>query len=87
LNGTTTPKTMSVTATAEKMIDQIDSVFGSKRTKQADHLVLLAHDQVYQKADDSIQLRQFLKLIKQRDEYELNLVTSYPLTSRSNNFL
>lgn len=71
-------KTMSVTTNAEKLVQQIDSVFNYKRTKQPDHLVLLAHDQVYVKSDDSLQLRQFLKLLKQRDEYELSVVTGYP---------
>ena len=71
-------KSMSVTADAEKMVRQIDSVFNNKRTKQPDHLVLLAHDQVYVKSDDSLQLRQFIKLLKQRDEYELSVVTGYP---------
>lgn len=43
-----------------------------------DHLVLLAHDQVYQNADDSIQLRQFVQKLKLKDDYELSLVSSYP---------
>ena len=71
-------KTMSVTTNAEKLVQQIDSVFSNKKTKQPDHLVLLAHDQVYVKKDDSIQLRQLLKLLKQKDEYELSIVTDYP---------
>jgi peptidoglycan-N-acetylglucosamine deacetylase len=71
-------KTMSVTTSAEKLVQQIDSVFNNKKTKQPDHLVLLAHDQVYVKADDSLQLRQFIKLLKQKEEYELSVVTGYP---------
>jgi len=71
-------KTMSVTSTAEAVVQQIDSVFARQRTKQPDHLVLLAHDQVYAKTDDSLQLRQFFRLLKQKDAYELSLVTSYP---------
>ncbi len=72
------PKTFSVLSTANEMLDQIDSAFAKKKTMQSDHLVLLAHDQVYKKPDDSVQLRKFLQGIKLKDDYELSLVTSYP---------
>jgi peptidoglycan/xylan/chitin deacetylase (PgdA/CDA1 family) len=71
-------KSMSVTTTADKMIAQIDSAFAKKQTRYNDHLVLLAHDQVYNKPDDSIQLRRFLQALKLKEEYELVLVTAYP---------
>jgi peptidoglycan/xylan/chitin deacetylase (PgdA/CDA1 family) len=71
-------KTMSVMTTAEKMSDEIDSVFRKGNTKHPDHLVLLAHDQVYAKSADSFQLRQLIKLIKEKDEYELSLASAYP---------
>jgi peptidoglycan-N-acetylglucosamine deacetylase len=72
-------KTMSVTATAERLMEQIDSVFRYKKTRQPDHLVLLAHDQVYVRSEDSCQLRVFLQLLKQRqEEFDFELVTSYP---------
>ncbi|HYO22406.1 MAG TPA: polysaccharide deacetylase family protein [Flavisolibacter sp.] len=70
-------KTMCVVTTAEKMVAQIDSVFKHNRTKNKDHLVLLAHDQAYAKSEDSFQLRQFFQLLKQKD-YELSLATEYP---------
>ena len=70
-------KTMCVATNAEKMIAQIDSVFKHNRTKNKDHLVLLAHDQAYAKSEDSFQLRQFFQLLKQKD-YELSLVGDYP---------
>ncbi|NTS40111.1 polysaccharide deacetylase family protein [Flavisolibacter sp. BT320] len=71
-------KTMSVSTPAEAMVAQIDSIFKHRRTKKEDHLVLLAHDQVYQKSEDSFQLRQFFQLLKKKDDYEFSLVTSYP---------
>jgi peptidoglycan/xylan/chitin deacetylase (PgdA/CDA1 family) len=71
-------KTMSVTTTAEKMVQQIDSVFRKSKTKSPDNLVLLAHDQAYAKSNDSMELRLFLQLLKQRDDYEFLLVTDYP---------
>ncbi len=73
-------KTICVLNTAEEMIAQIDSVFKHNRTKARDHLVLLAHDQVYAKSEDSFQLRQFIQLLKQQNKYELSLVTYYPGT-------
>jgi peptidoglycan-N-acetylglucosamine deacetylase len=69
---------MSVTTTAEKLVSQIDSAFKHNKTINADHLVLLAHDQAYVKSEDSLQLRLFLQLLKQKDEYELAMVSAYP---------
>ena len=69
---------MTVKQSAEKMVQEIDSAFANGDMKQADHLVLLAHDQVYTTSDDSMQLRQFIKRLKEKDEYELALVTNYP---------
>jgi peptidoglycan-N-acetylglucosamine deacetylase len=71
-------KTMSVMTSAEKISDEIDSVFKKGNTKHPDHLVLLAHDQVYAKSTDSFQLRQLIKLLKEKDEYELSLASTYP---------
>jgi peptidoglycan-N-acetylglucosamine deacetylase len=39
---------------------------------------VLAHDQVYQKSGDSMQLRDFIQKLKKKDEYELSLVSNYP---------
>jgi peptidoglycan/xylan/chitin deacetylase (PgdA/CDA1 family) len=72
------PKTMSVTTTASELVNEVDSLFRHNKTRNADNLVLLAHDQVYAKTEDSLQLRQFLQLLKQKDEYELSVVSSYP---------
>jgi peptidoglycan/xylan/chitin deacetylase (PgdA/CDA1 family) len=72
------PKTMSVTTTASQLVNEVDSLFRHNKTRNADNLVLLAHDQVYAKTEDSLQLRQFLQLLKQKDEYELSVVSSYP---------
>ena len=71
-------KDLSVKNTADEVIRQIDSVFNNKKTKSTDHLVLLAHDQVYQKSKDSIELRQLIQKLKLKEEYELSLATSYP---------
>ena len=72
------PKTLALKNTANQLLSQIDSVFNHDKTKTKDNMVLLAHDQVYQKSADSTQLRDLIQLIKRRDDYELALVNSYP---------
>jgi peptidoglycan/xylan/chitin deacetylase (PgdA/CDA1 family) len=71
-------KTFQVAFDADNLMAQIDSSFAHHKTHTANNLVLLAHDQVYAKTDDSMQLRRFLQRLKQRDDYELSLVTHYP---------
>ena len=71
-------KDLALTNTADEVIKQIDSAFNNKKTKSTDHLVILAHDQVYYKSKDSTELRQFIQKLKLKDEYELSLATSYP---------
>lgn len=72
------PKDMSLENSADDLIRQIDSVFAQHRTRVPEHLVLLAHDQVYSDANDSIELHNFIRLLKLRDEYEFELVSNYP---------
>ncbi|MCW3075352.1 MAG: hypothetical protein JWP69_2421 [Flaviaesturariibacter sp.] len=75
-------KTMSVTTAADDLVRQIDSAFARRRMKIADHLVILAHDQVYQHSSDSQQLRTFLQLLKKKGDYEFALMTAYPLIAQ-----
>lgn len=70
-------KTMQVKNTADEMLNQIDSMFTKGKTKVKDNLVILAHDQAYQKSMDSLQLRDFIQKLKKKD-YELSLVSNYP---------
>jgi len=72
------PKTLALKNTADELICQIDSVFYFDKTKTKDNMVLLAHDQVYQKSADSLQLRELIQKLKMNDEYELELASSYP---------
>lgn len=76
-------KTLAVNNTADELINSIDSIFNHNKTKNPDNLVLLAHDQVYNKSADSLELHQFIKKLKIKDEYELSLVSSYPGTSKT----
>ena len=72
------PKTFTVKNTSDELLNQVDSVFNNNKTKVADNLVLLAHDQVYAKSNDSFQLREFIKKLKLKDDYELSLAKDYP---------
>ena len=72
------PKTLAVKNTADELMNSVDSVFNHNKTKNPDNLVLLAHDQVYNKSSDSLELRQFIKKLKIKDEYELSFVSAYP---------
>ncbi len=72
------PKTLDLKSTADELLCQIDSVFNNNKTKTKDNMVLLAHDQVYHKSADSLQLREFIQKLKKKDEYELSLVSNYP---------
>ena len=69
---------LSLQGTADDLMRQIDSVFAHKKTRTAEQLVLLAHDQVYADANDSIELHNFIRMLKQHEEYELELVSNYP---------
>lgn len=72
------PKTLNVKNTADELLNNVDSVFNNNKTKNPDNLVLLAHDQVYNKSTDSLELHNFIKKLKSKDEYELTLVSAYP---------
>jgi len=71
-------KTLALKNTADELLNQIDSLFSHDKTKTKDNMVILAHDQVYQKSSDSSQLRDLIQKLKKKDEYELALASSYP---------
>lgn len=79
-------KTMKPVQSPEKMVAEIDSAFSKNKMRHTDNIVLLAHDQVYRKADDSAALHRFIKLLKTRDDYELDVVSNYP-GAQNNNLL
>jgi len=72
------PKDLSLQNTADDLMRQIDSVFAHHKTRVPERLVLLAHDQVYADANDSIELHNFIRLLKLNEDYELELVSNYP---------
>jgi peptidoglycan-N-acetylglucosamine deacetylase len=64
--------------TSDEMLQQVDSMFAHAKTKTPNHLVLLAHDQVYEDAADSTELHQFIIKLKAKDEYNFKMVSKYP---------
>jgi peptidoglycan/xylan/chitin deacetylase (PgdA/CDA1 family) len=71
-------KELKAVQSPEKLWQEVDSMFRHKLTQSGDHLVLLAHDQVYANTQDSSMLRKFVAGIKQQDEYEFAYVSRYP---------
>lgn len=74
-------KTMSVSTPAEAMVAQIDSFFEQNRTKKQDHLILLAHDQVYKKARSLFNCGSFFTYLKKKkitNLYGLPLILAQP---------
>jgi peptidoglycan-N-acetylglucosamine deacetylase len=63
---------------SDEMMLQVDSMFTHAKTKTPDHLVLLAHDQVYEDPCDSTELRQFIIKLKAKNEYNFEPVSRYP---------
>ncbi|RYY72019.1 MAG: xylanase [Chitinophagaceae bacterium] len=63
---------------SDQLASQIDSMFLNGRTKTLDHLVLLAHDQVYSNAKDSSSLRQLVGKLKEKGDYDFAFINSYP---------
>jgi len=63
---------------SDEMLQQVDSMFANAKTKTPGHLVLLAHDQVYEDLADSSELHQFIIKLKAKDEYYFETMSRYP---------
>jgi peptidoglycan-N-acetylglucosamine deacetylase len=71
-------KTFTLKNRSADLLLEIDSLFAHNKTKVPEHLVLLAHDQVYDDSDDSCELHELIKTLKRREEYELVVASKYP---------
>lgn len=71
-------KSFTLRSKSDELMGQIDSLFAINRTRVPEHLVLLAHDQVYDDANDSAELHQLIKKLKARDDYELLVTSKFP---------
>lgn len=71
-------KSFTLKNKSDELLLQIDSLFAGNKTKIPEHLVILAHDQVYDDSNDSAELHQLIKKLKARNEYELLVTSKYP---------
>lgn len=72
------PDSLALLHNADEMLQQVDSVFRRGFTQQKGHLVLLAHDQVFQRREELLQLKRFIEGLKSNSKYELLLADQYP---------
>jgi len=64
--------------TSEELSKQVDSMFTHSKTKTPEHLVLLAHDQVFANSKDAASLKAFIETMKQKNEYDFAMIKDYP---------
>ncbi len=69
---------LKLKTSCDEMVKQVDNMFTYSRTHTQNHLVILAHDQVYADAADSAQLHQFIKKLKEKNEYDFEMINQYP---------
>ncbi|PWU01339.1 MAG: hypothetical protein C5B52_07485 [Bacteroidetes bacterium] len=74
-------KNLELKMDADSILKEIDTAYARNLTKYPDHLVFLAHDQVYADPNDSAQLHMFIRKLKQKD-YELLTISKYPGASQ-----
>jgi hypothetical protein len=73
-----TPPNLLLRESAGEMLRQIDSMLVNGKTRQKDHLVLLAHDQTFEDRKDAASLRYLLQQLQLRGDYELEKISAYP---------
>jgi peptidoglycan/xylan/chitin deacetylase (PgdA/CDA1 family) len=71
-------KTLTPAPDTDLLLRQIRNMLETENTKTPGHLVVLAHDQSFQKEASIIQLHYFIQQLKNNPEYELVLVSHYP---------
>jgi len=71
-------KTFAVSSDTALLLRQIENMLEAGKTRTKDHLVLLAHDQAFQKKEDIIKLEYVLQQLKSNPNYELRLANNYP---------
>ena len=69
---------LKLTETEDALLRQVDSMFCMGKTKTPNHLVLLAHDQVYADKEDSSSLHSFIQKLKGTNEYFFEVISHYP---------
>ena len=68
---------------ASEMAKMVDSLFALKAYKTKNHLVVLMHDHMFRNEDDSVQLIQFIQLLKSGNRYQFASLDQYPGLKKS----
>ena len=72
------PKTGEPVGTAEEIFEQIEKHLDRGRTFTEGHLVLLCHDEMFQKDWEETELKQLIELLETREDYEFARLKHYP---------
>jgi len=68
---------------ASEMAKMVDSMFALKAYKTKNHLVVLMHDHMFKNEADSVQLVQFIQLLKSGNRYQFASLDQYPGLKKS----
>jgi len=71
-------KTLAVDTATSLLLRRIDNMLAAGKTKTPGHLVLLAHDQAFQKTEDIEKLHFVIQQLKNNPDYELVFASKYP---------
>ncbi|HQX73235.1 MAG TPA: polysaccharide deacetylase family protein [Chitinophagaceae bacterium] len=71
-------KTLAVDTATGLLLRRIDNMLAAGKTKTPGHLVLLAHDQAFQKTEDIEKLHYVIQQLKNNPDYELLFASKYP---------
>jgi len=71
-------KTLDLVTDTDLLLRQIQNMLEAGKTRTEGHLVLLAHDQAFQKEADIEKLHYLLQQLKNNPDYELLLASNYP---------
>ncbi len=69
---------MKLKQTSDELVQQVDSMLLHNKTKTPDHIVLLTHDQTFVDSLSTASLRNFIKQMKTKQEYEIEFISKYP---------
>lgn len=72
------PKTAEPVGSAEEIFLQIERHLDRGRTFTRGHLVLLCHDEMFQKDWEETELKQLIELLETREDYEFAWLKHYP---------
>ncbi|SJZ79700.1 polysaccharide deacetylase family protein [Sediminibacterium ginsengisoli] len=64
--------------TPQQLANQVDSAFARNRTHTPNHVVILTHDRMFRRPEDTDSLAKFISILKQNPAYVFETVDHYP---------